>query len=373
MQMDGLMSSKTSIPRWLLAELSYRCPLRCVYCSNPENFGDIKDELSTADWVRVLKEARELGAVQLGFSGGEPLVRSDLEELVSTAHHLGFYSNLITSGIGLTDGRIARLKEAGLDHIQLSFQASSAGLNDWIGGAKTFSRKKEVAKRIKSFGFPMVLNVVIHKFNIDELSEIMEFALELNADYLELANVQFDGYAYNNRMSLMPSATQMRNAEVAVMKFRQVNASTSRMKIYFVVSDYLAGRPKPCGGGWAQNMLAVTPDGLVLPCHGARKLPLDFPNVKNMSLREIWEKSPAFNKFRGEGWMEEPCRSCPERSQDFGGCRCQAFLLTGNAASADPTCSLSPHHKIIQKMTSESGQSIPMTYRDKMQIQNSPK
>jgi len=334
-------------PRWLLAELTYRCPLRCVYCSNPLDYARIDKELSTEEWLRVFREARELGAVQLGFSGGEPLVRADLEVLVGEARRLGFYTNLITSGIGLSAVRLARLRDAGLDHVQLSFQAATPDINDAIGGAATFSRKLKAARMIKAAGYPMVLNFVLHRQNIEQVERILLLSLELEADYVELANTQYDGWALINRDALLPTAEQLAAAEAVVTKWRETRGASP--KIYYVVPDYYGGRPKPCGGGWAKTLLVVAPDGLALPCHGARKIPLPFPNVKNQNLAAIWQESTAFQHFRGEAWMEEPCRSCPERGKDFGGCRCQAMALTGNAASTDPTCAKAPKHYLVQQ------------------------
>lgn len=344
-------------PRWLLAELSYRCPLRCIYCSNPVNHQAIRDELDTETWRRVLKEGRDLGAVQLGFSGGEPLVRPDLEELVDEACRLGFYTNLITSGVGLTEKRLARLKELGLDHVQLSIQDSDAAANDRIAGAKVFERKMKAARVIKDQGFPMVLNVVLHRHNIRRVSDILDLAVRLEADYVELANAQYDGWAYLNRASLLPTREDLQAAEDAVKAFR---ARPGKLpKVFYVVPDYFEGRPKACGSGWAKAMLVVAPDGVALPCHGARKLPLPFPNVTQLSLAEIWHASPAFERFRGDAWLPEPCRSCPDKEKDYGGCRCQAFLITGEMTAADPACALVPGHDKITGDVEQARVSAP--------------
>lgn len=351
-------------PLWLLAELTYRCPLQCVYCSNPLEHAAIKDELSTEDWLGVLRDARALGAVQLGFSGGEPLLRRDLDMLVREATMLGYYSNLITSGMGLTAARLTALKSAGLDHIQLSFQASTQELNDTIGGAPTFARKVKAAQLIKEHGYPMVLNVVLHRYNIDRVREILDFARALDADYVELANTQYDGWAYKNRAALLPTLTQLQAAEGVVRHFRQAHGKKPR--VYYVVPDYFEGQPKSCGGGWAKMMMIVTPDGMALPCHGARKLPLSFPNVRQQGLAAIWRESEAFNRYRGNAWMPEPCRSCPKQQADFGGCRCQAFLLTGDASQADPACNKSPHHGLVHDAVQSAAQtwSVPqLIYR----------
>jgi PqqA peptide cyclase len=333
-------------PLWLLLELTYRCPLHCVYCYNPTDFANTGAELATADWIRVLREARALGAVQLGLSGGEPLVREDLEPLVAEAHALGFYINLITSGVGMSEVRMRALKEAGLDHIQLSFQDSRRELNDFLSSTRTFERKSQVASLIRQHGYPMVLNVVLHRLNIDHVGEILEMAEAMGAQYVELANTQYYGWAWLNRAHLLPSRAQLERAEAVTRRFRE--RVGNRMQIYFVVPDYFETRPKACMNGLGSVFLAVAPDGTAMPCHAARMLPgLNLPNVRDADIRAIWYDSPAFNRFRGEAWMKEPCRSCPERSRDFGGCRCQAYLLTGDPDNADPVCDLSPHHALV--------------------------
>lgn len=336
-------------PLWLLLELTYRCPLHCVFCYNPTDFAHAGPELATQDYFRVLGEARALGAVQLGLSGGEPLVREDLELIVAEAHRLGFYINLITSGVGLNESRLRALKSAGLDHIQLSFQDSSRQMNDFLSSTRTFDLKSQVAALIKSHGFPMVLNVVLHRLNIDHVEEILEMAERCGAEYVELANTQFYGWAWKNREQLLPSRRQLVRAEAVVERFR---ARLRRpMRIFFVVPDYFERRPKACMNGLGSIFFAIAPDGTALPCHAAGMLPgLKFPNVKGESLAQIWYESAAFNHFRGDAWMREPCRSCPERFRDFGGCRCQAYLLTGDAANADPVCEFSPHHHLVAQM-----------------------
>lgn len=335
-------------PLWLLAELTYRCPLHCVFCSNPVDYIRHNAELTTEGWLKVLREARELGAVQLGFSGGEPLVRDDLEILVREAHALGYYANLITSGVGLDESRIARLREAGLDHIQLSFQDSTRELNDFLSHTRTFDLKLKLARLIKRHGYPMVLNVVLHRQNLDHIEQILEMAERLGVEYLELANTQYYGWAFLNRDHLLPTREQIQRAEEATRRFRE--RAGSAIKVYFVVPDYFENRPKPCMNGWGSVFMVVTADGVALPCHQARMLPgFDFPRVQERPLRWIWYDSPAFGRFRGFDWMGEPCRSCPERFKDFGGCRCQAFLLTGDAANTDPVCDLSPEHdRVVQ-------------------------
>lgn len=337
-----------SPPLWLLAELTYRCPLQCGYCSNPVEFAASGAELATEQWLRVLAEARAMGAAQLGLSGGEPLVRQDLEELAAEARKLGYYSNLITSGVGLTEDRVGALREAGLDHIQISFQATDPEVSAALSGSeKAFQHKLAMAKAVKAAGYPMVLNFVLHRHNIDQVEQIIELSAALGADYLELANTQYHGWALLNREALMPSREQLLAAEQATNTWRE--RYPDGMKVFFVVPDYYEARPKPCMNGWAKMFLAITPDGTALPCHSARDLPLDFPNVANTSIGEIWQQSAAFNAFRGDAWMKDPCRSCPERDKDFGGCRCQAFALTGDAAAADPVCTKSPQRYLVDE------------------------
>ena len=342
-------------PFWLLAELTYRCPLHCVFCYNPLNYAAIQNELTTAEWIKVMREARQLGAAQLGFSGGEPLMRDDLEELVDEAHRLGFYTNLITSGVGLNEKRIQALKTAGLDHIQLSFQDSTQEMNDFLSSTKTFELKKRVAALIKQYNYPMVMNVVLHRHNLPHINKIIEMALSLEAEYVELANTQYYGWAMKNREHLIPSHQQLIEAEAIVNQYREKIGKTC--KLLFVVPDYFENRPKACMNGWGSVFLGVGADGAALPCHNAREIPgLDIPNVKHHSMREIWYESKAFNFFRGYEWMQEPCRSCDEKSKDFGGCRCQALMLAGDASKTDPVCSKSPDHGVIEKIIHMAGQ-----------------
>ncbi len=333
-------------PLWLLLELTYRCPLHCVFCYNPVDFAATENELSTDDWLRVLREARAAGSVQCGFSGGEPMLRDDLEVLVAEAHRLGFYTNLLTSGVGLDEARARALREAGLDHIQLSFQDSTRELNDFLSHTRTFELKRRVAHTIKAHGWPMVMNCVIHRLNIDYIDQIIELALELGAEYLELANSQYYSWALVNRDHLLPSREQIELAERVTNEYRA--RFGERIRIFFVVPDYYETRPKKCMNGWGNVFLTVTPDGTALPCHTARMLPgLAFPNVRDMAVARIWYDSEGFNRFRGTGWMKEPCRSCPEKEKDLGGCRCQAFMLAGDAAVADPVCDKSPAHGVV--------------------------
>ena len=342
-------------PFWLLAELTYRCPLHCVFCYNPLNYAAIQNELTTAEWIKVMREARQLGAAQLGFSGGEPLMRDDLEELVDEAHRLGFYTNLITSGVGLNEKRIQALKTAGLDHIQLSFQDSTQEMNDFLSSTKTFELKKRVAALIKQYDYPMVMNVVLHRHNLPHIDKIIEMALSLEAEYVELANTQYYGWAMKNREHLIPSHQQLIEAEAIVNQYREKIGKTC--KLLFVVPDYFENRPKACMNGWGSVFLGVGADGAALPCHNAREIPgLDIPNIRDHSMREIWYDSKAFNFFRGYEWMQEPCRSCDEKSKDFGGCRCQALMLAGDASKTDPVCSKSPDHGVIEKIIHMAGQ-----------------
>ena len=358
-------------PLWLLLELTYRCPLHCVYCYNPTDFANTAAELATEEWLRVLRQARALGAVQLGLSGGEPLVRDDLEAIVAEGRTLGFYSNLITSGVGMTESRIKALKAAGLDHIQLSFQDSTRELNDFLSSTRTFELKSRVAALIRGHGYPMVLNVVLHRLNIDHVGEILTMAERMGAQYVELANTQYYGWAWLNREHLLPSRAQLERAEATTQRFRERLGQS--MQIYFVVPDYFETRPKACMNGLGSVFLAVAPDGTAMPCHAARILPgLDLPNVRHADIRAIWYDSPAFKRFRGEAWMKEPCRSCPERTRDFGGCRCQAYLLTGDADNADPVCDLSPHHHRVTAAVARAEQAAaagavrerPLVFRD---------
>jgi pyrroloquinoline quinone biosynthesis protein E len=359
----------TQGPLWLLAELTYACPLQCPYCSNPLDFAGIKDELNTDAWVRVLGEARALGAAQLGFSGGEPLVRRDLEDLVAEGRRLGYYTNLITSGVGMDAARVRRLRDAGLDHIQLSIQASNAELNDRIAGTASFEHKIAMAHAVKDNGFPMVLNFVIHRDNIDCMREMLDLALELEVDYVELANTQYYAWALANRERLLPTREQLARAQAVAEDYQQ--RFGDRMKIYYVIPDYYESRPKACMNGWGKVFLCIAPDGVALPCQAARELPgIDYPNVRERDVAWIWHESPAFNTFRGEAWMKEPCRSCPERSNDYGGCRCQAYLLTGDAANADPVCDKSPRHEVVLEAvdrvngSTAEGVDVPLLYRN---------
>ncbi len=359
------MPNEPQAPLWLLAELTYACPLQCPYCSNPLNYAREREELDTATWLRVLEEARALGAAQLGLSGGEPATRRDLEQIVAHARKLGYYTNLITSGLGLDSQRVAQLCQAGVDHIQVSFQASTRELNDHLAGTEAFTHKLGIARAVKDNGLPMVLCFVLHRLNMQQIPDMLALAEHLGADYVELATTQYYGWALRNRAQLLPTAAQLQQAQVDVDTFRAHHQG--RMKIYYVVPDYYEGRPKACMHGWGRLALNITPQGLALPCHAAQVLPnLDAPCVHEHTLAWIWRDSPLFNRYRGMDWMQEPCRSCPEREQDFGGCRCQAYLLTGDAAATDPVCSKSPQHDRVTQIIAavEDTSPQPLIFRN---------
>ncbi len=352
---NGVASNVTKTqPLWLLAEITYRCPMHCAFCYNPTDYDKhTKNELSTEEWVSALREARKMGAIQLGISGGEPLLRDDIEEIVAEAHKLGYYSNLITSGVGLTEKRIQAFREAGLDHIQLSMHDITEEINNFITNTKTFQLKQKVAAMIKGHGYPMVLNVVIHRYNIEHIGQILEMAEALGADYVELANTQYYGWSLVNRSQLMPTREQLQEAERVTNVFR--DRVGSKMKVFFVVPDYYNDRPKKCMNGWGEVFMIITANGDVLPCHSARSLPgLAFPNVRENGLEWAWNESPAFNKYRGTEWMKEPCRSCDEKEKDLGGCRCQSYLLAGDAEAADPVCTKSPHRHLIDEAIADA-------------------
>jgi PqqA peptide cyclase len=347
-------------PTTLLAELTHRCPLHCPYCSNPLDLIRAEGELRTEDWKRVFTQARELGVLQLGLSGGEPLVRKDLEELAVHARKVGLYTTLVTSGLGLTRPRAERLRDAGLEHIQISIQDADPESAERIAGVSSVKQKRAAVALVQELGFAFSINVVLHRANLDRIGEIIELAASLGADRLELANTQYYGWGLENRASLMPTREQVARAqaiaEEAIQRYR------GRMQILFVLPDYFERFPKPCYGGWGKLYLVVSPDGRVLPCHGATQITsLTFDNVRDRSLHWIWQESPAFQIFRGDSWMKEPCRSCPRKAVDFGGCRCQAFALTGDAANTDPVCTLSPNRGIIDAAV--AGSESPAEYR----------
>ncbi|HEV3301165.1 MAG TPA: pyrroloquinoline quinone biosynthesis protein PqqE [Planctomycetaceae bacterium] len=352
-------------PLGLLAELTYRCPLGCPYCSNPTTLRHSGRELTTQEWERVIREAAKLGVLHVHFSGGEPLLHPGLPTLVATARAAGLYTNLITSGIPFSRETAESLLSAGLDHVQLSLQSDQAPLADQIAGRRSHDAKLEAARLIRELAWPLTLNVVLHRANIDRLPQLIALAEELEADRLELANVQFYGWAHHNRNSLLPDRGALREAAAYVAQAR--GRLKGRLRLDYVLPDALADRPKPCMEGWGRRYLTVNPQGDVLPCPTASCIEsLRFDNVRQRSLRWIWEESDSFNRFRGTAWMPEPCRSCEWRHTDFGGCRCQAALLTGDATNTDPACEFSPHRsKLIEAFHRATGAQSdrPLVYR----------
>jgi PqqA peptide cyclase len=352
-------------PLALIAEITHRCPLRCVYCSNPLQMVGAKAEISTGDWVRVFQEAQALGILHLHLTGGEPVARADLKELVEGAHASGLYTNLITSGIGLPEPRLAALVDAGLDHIQLSFQDSRDEPARWIAGAKGHGYKIALAQSIRQLPVAFTVNLVVHRQNLDHLEEMVAFVEQLQPERVEIAHAQYYGWALKNRDTLIPTREQLDNC-MRVVEAAQRRLS-GRMRIDCVVPDYYARYPKACMGGWGRRLLLIDPAGQALPCHAAGVIPgMQFDNVREHSLEWIWRESPAFQRFRGEQWMPEPCRSCDRRTEDFGGCRCQAFLLTGDANATDPVCSLAPDHQLVeiaQASSNAGGPQVPWSYR----------
>ena len=339
-------------PLALIAEITHRCPLHCVYCSNPLELTSRKEELATADWLRVFSEAAALGVLHLHLTGGEPLARPDLTELIAHARQSRLYTNLITSGIGLGRERLAQLVEAGLDHIQLSFQDSTEGHANWIAGTRAHAHKIEVAGWIREHRIAFTTNLVVHRQNIGHLEEMVATLEALHPDRMEIAHAQYYGWALENRSALLPTRAQLDGA-VAVVTTAQ-ERMRGRVRIDMVVPDYHARFPKACMGGWGRQLLLIDPAGRALPCHAAGVIPgMHFDNVREHTLDWIWQSSEAFQKFRGEDWMPEPCRSCDRRAEDFGGCRCQAFLLTGDASATDPVCELAPLHHLIEDAVRE--------------------
>ena len=334
-------------PYALLAELTYRCPLHCPYCSNPVQYPE-GEELSTGEWRRVFAEAAALGVLQLGLSGGEPLGRDDLPELVAAAREAGLYTNLITSAVGLNEARAAELKRAGLDSVQISFQADEAALANEIAGAQVHSAKLAAVRNVRAAGLAFSMNVVLHRANMDRLEEIIRFAESLEAERLELANVQYYGWGKKNQDQLLPTRAQVAAADEIVRRARE--RVKGKMDLIYVLPDYYQERPKPCMQGWGRRYLTVNPIGQVLPCPNAASIPgMVFENVRKQSVSAIWNDAPSFNRFRGTEWMPLPCRECPEREIDFGGCRCQAALLLGDPSATDPVCTLSPHRGMIDE------------------------
>jgi PqqA peptide cyclase len=338
-------------PLGLLAELTHRCPLGCPYCSNPLSLDKRDDELDTATWARVFREAAALGVLQVHLSGGEPAARRDLCDIVASAREAGLYSNLITSAVGLTPQTLVALADAGLDHVQISIQDSDESSADHIAGYRgALGRKRALAAEVVKLGLPLTVNMVVHRANIGRVEPMVELALSLGAARVEIAHVQYYGWALKNRALLMPSREQVDASVHQVELLRR--KYHGQIVIDAVVPDYYARFPKPCVGGWGRRSLNITPAGRVLPCHAAEVIPgLEFWNVRQHALAEIWRASPAFSAFRGTDWMQEPCKSCDRRERDFGGCRCQAFLITGDACAADPVCHLSPLHALVEQLT----------------------
>ncbi|HWB60186.1 MAG TPA: pyrroloquinoline quinone biosynthesis protein PqqE [Chthoniobacteraceae bacterium] len=337
-------------PYALLAELTYRCPLHCPYCSNPVTY-PAGGDLDTQEWARVFREAEALGVLHAGLSGGEPLLRRDLPEIIAAARAAGLYTNLITSGVGLDERRARELRAAGLDSAQISFQADTAPLGDAIAGTQAHARKLDAVRAVKESGIALSLNVVLHRETIDRLPEIADFAASLGAERLELANTQYYGWGFLNRDRLMPTRAQVEAASRAAAAAKTRHAG--RMEIFYVLPDYYETRPKPCMNGWGRRYITVNPAGEALPCPTASSIPgLQFDNVRKKSLAWIWNESESFTRFRGMEWMPEPCKSCPQNEVDFGGCRCQAALLTGDAAKTDPVCTLSPGRGIVDEFLS---------------------
>jgi pyrroloquinoline quinone biosynthesis protein E len=342
-------------PLALLAELTHRCPLRCPYCSNPEELARASEELGTAEWARVFAEAAALGCLQVHLSGGEPTVRRDIVELTAAAHVAGLYTNLITAGVLLDAALLERLRAAGLDHVQLSVQDADEAGAERIGGLRgAMARKRAAAALVRASGLPLTLNAVVHRQNLHNLPALIGLALEWGAGRIEVAHVQYYGWALANRDALLPTRAQLDEATQVVEAARA--AHRGRLVLDYVVPDYHASRPKPCMGGWGRRFLAVSPTGRVLPCHAAESITgMVFANVRDTSLEAAWRDSPAFNAFRGTDWMPAPCRGCDRAEQDWGGCRCQAFALTGDAASTDPACALSPHHHLLGEAVAAAG------------------
>ncbi len=344
-------------PLALIAEVTHRCPLHCVYCSNPMQLAGTKEELSTEEWTSVFQQCGKLGMLHAHFTGGEPLARTDLTELIAAARAAGLYTNLITSGLGLNEQRLEALVGAGLDHIQISFQDSREEAANWIAGAKAHAHKIELSRAIrrqvgeKKIAF--TVNLVVHRQNLDHLEEMIGFIEQLNPERVEIAHAQYYGWALANRAALLPTRAQLEKAVAIVTEAEKRLAG--RIRIDSVVPDYYAKYPKACMGGWGRRLILINPAGKVLPCHAAEVLPgLTFENVRDKTLAWIWQESTSFRRFRGEDWMPEPCRSCDRRGEDFGGCRCQAFLLTGDATVTDPTCSLAPSHGIVESAVREA-------------------
>jgi pyrroloquinoline quinone biosynthesis protein E len=354
------MSAQSSGPLALVAELTHRCPLHCVYCSNPVELTNRAGELPVSVWARVLREAAELGVLQVDFTGGEPLARPDLAEMIQAAHSAGLYTSLITSGLPLDEKRLDELVRAGLDHLQLSFQGAREESANEFAGAQAHAQKLRVAEWVKRRRIGLTFNFVIHRRNLVQLDEMLALAEKIGPGRVEFAHVQYYGWAFANRERLLPTREQLDHSLETLKKAEE--RLRGRIRVEYVVPDYYAKYPKACMGGWGRKVLLITPGGDALPCHAANVLPgMTFENVQARSLRWIWDESDAFRKFRGEGWMPEPCRSCDRRAQDFGGCRCQAFLLAGDAAATDPVCSLAPRRGVVDAILAEVNAVPPAT------------
>ena len=340
-------------PLALIAEVTHRCPLHCVYCSNPMQLAGTDAELATDEWVRVFQQSGKLGMLHAHFTGGEPLARTDLSELIAAAHASGLYTNLITSGVGLNQQRLQTLVDAGLDHIQISFQDSREDAANWIAGAKAHAHKIELSRLIRRHKIAFTVNLVVHRQNLDHLEEMIAFIEQLNPERVEIAHTQYYGWALANRAALMPTSAQVEKAVAVVADAEKRLAG--RIRVDSVVPDYYAKYPKACMGGWGRRLMLINPAGKVLPCHAAEVLPgMSFESVREKTLGWIWQESASFRRFRGEDWMPEPCRSCERRTEDFGGCRCQGFLLAGDAAVTDPACTLAPTHSIVESAVREA-------------------
>jgi PqqA peptide cyclase len=347
---DGVAGATADPPIGLLAELTHRCPLQCLYCSNPLELERASAELPTSVWIDVFQQASDLGILQVHLSGGEPSARKDLEALVTGAVRAGLYTNLITAGVSLSSDRITRLADAGLDHVQISMQdTTEAGTRAVAGYKGALARKIAAAAAVRNAGLPLTLNAPVHRLNLDRLADMVELAVHIRADRLEVAHVQYNGWALRNRATLLPTRAQVKRSIDLIAAARE--RLQGILAIDFVAPDYYAVTPKPCMGGWGRRIMVVTPSGKMLPCHAAASIPgLAFNSVTERSLRDTWFHSPAFAAFRGTAWMKEPCRSCDLREVDFGGCRCQALALTGDAANADPVCAKSVHHAQLSRL-----------------------
>ena len=359
MSVSPSASNSTLRPLSLIAELTHRCPLHCLYCSNPIEMRKAADELTTDDWKRVFREAAALGVLQLSLTGGEPLVRKDLADLIASAREAGLYVNMITSGVGLTEDRLAELVDAGLEHLQLSFQDLDEASANTIAGTKAHEIKLALAPVIQKFPLAFTINLVVHRMNLDRLEQFIAFSEELGPDRLEIAHVQYYGWALKNRSLLMPTEEQVHRSLEIVAKAKE--RLRGKIQLESVFPDYFGSFPKACVGGWGRQMMLIDPIGSVLPCHAAAVIPnLEFDNVRMHNLAWIWRESSAFQRFRGDAWMPGTCLECPRKEIDFGGCRCQAYLLTGDVNEIDPVCRYSPSHELLQTLRTDGAEILPM-------------